>query len=324
MKKRIKTARQTAVQAVNRELVLLYWQIGNEILVRQEQAGWGAKVVNQLSADLKTAFPDMQGFSPRNLKYMRAFAAAWQDFEIVQEVLAQLPWYHHLTLLDKVSGREERLAYARLAVENGWSRNVMVHHIELGAVNRIGKAQNNFSNFLPPAESELAIESLKDPYKFDFIAFSEKMQEKDLKKALLEKITEFLVELGTGFAYAGREVVLDVGGDEFRIDLLFYHLKLHCYVVIELKTGKFKPEHLGQLSFYMTAVDRQLKSEVDAPTIGLLLCKNKNKIVAEYALQDVRKPIGISEYELSRKLPENIQSQLPSVEELEHGLADNE
>ncbi|MBQ7395773.1 MAG: DUF1016 family protein [Lentisphaeria bacterium] len=324
LKKRIKTARQTAVQAVNRELVLLYWQIGNEILVRQEQAGWGAKVVNQLSADLKTAFPDMQGFSPRNLKYMRAFAAAWQDFEIVQEVLAQLPWYHHLTLLDKVSGREERLAYARLAVENGWSRNVMVHHIELGAVNRIGKAQNNFSNFLPPAESELAIESLKDPYKFDFIAFSEKMQEKDLKKALLEKITEFLVELGTGFAYAGREVVLDVGGDEFRIDLLFYHLKLHCYVVIELKTGKFKPEHLGQLSFYMTAVDRQLKSEVDAPTIGLLLCKNKNKIVAEYALQDVRKPIGISEYELSRKLPENIQSQLPSVEELEHGLADNE
>ena len=266
----------------------------------------------------------MQGFSPRNLKYMRAFAAAWQDFQIVQEVLAQLPWYHHLTLLDKLSNNDDRMVYARLAVENGWSRNMMVHHIELGTAKRIGKAQNNFADFLPPAESELAAESLKDPYKFDFITLSEKAQEKDLKKALLEKITEFLVELGSGFAYAGREVVLDVGGDEFRIDLLFYHLKLHCYVVIELKTGKFKPEHLGQLSFYMTAIDRQMKSDFDAPTIGLLLCKNKNKIVAEYALQDIRKPIGISEYELTNALPEGIKSQLPSVEELELGLADPE
>lgn len=225
---------------------------------------------------------------------MRLFAKTWTNEEIVQEPLGQLPWYHHLTLLDKLSDNEDRLAYARLALENGWSRNVMVHHIELGTADRIGKAQNNFADFLPPAESELAAEALKDPYKFDFIAMTEKMQEKDLKKALLEKITEFLMELGSGFAYAGKEVVLDVGGEEFRIDLLFYHLKLHCYVVIELKTGKFKPEHLGQLSFYMTAVDRQMKSGCDAPTIGLLLCKNKNKIVAEYALQDVRKPIGFS------------------------------
>ena len=324
LKIRIKHAQQKAVLAVNKELVLLYWQIGHEILNRQERSGWGAKIVNQLSADLKTAFPEIQGFSPRNLKYMRAFAAAWQDFQIVQEVLAQLPWYHHLTLLDKLSNNDDRMVYARLAVENGWSRNMMVHHIELGTAKRIGKAQNNFADFLPPAESELAAESLKDPYKFDFITLSEKAQEKDLKKALLEKITEFLVELGSGFAYAGREVVLDVGGDEFRIDLLFYHLKLHCYVVIELKTGKFKPEHLGQLSFYMTAIDRQVKSDFDAPTIGLLLCKNKNKIVAEYALQDIRKPIGISEYELTNALPDGIKSQLPSVEELELGLADPE
>ena len=320
LKKRIKIAQQKAVLAVNKELVLLYWQIGHEILTRQEHSGWGAKIVNQLSADLKAAFPDIQGFSRTNLLYMRAFAKTWGKNEIIQEALGQLPWYHHLTLLDKLSDNDERMAYARLAVENGWSRNVMVHHIELGTAKRIGKAQNNFAAFLPPAESELAVEALKDPYKFDFITLSEKAQEKDLKKALLEKITEFLVELGSGFAYAGREVVLDVGGDEFRIDLLFYHLKLHCYVVIELKTGKFKPEHLGQLSFYMTAIDRQMKSDCDAPTIGLLLCKNKNKIVAEYALQDVRKPIGISEYELTKALPDGIKSHLPSVEELEQGL----
>ena len=323
LKKRIRSARQKALLAVNKELVLLYWQIGHEILHRQERCGWGSKIVNQLSADLKKAFPDMQGFSRTNLLYMRLFAKTWTNEEIVQEPLGQLPWYHHLTLLDKLSDNEERLAYARLAIENGWSRNVMVHHIELGTADRIGKAQNNFADFLPPAESELAAETLKDPYKFDFIAMTAKMQEKDLKKALLEKITEFLMELGSGFAYAGREVVLDVGGEEFRIDLLFYHLKLHCYVVIELKTGKFKPEHLGQLSFYMTAVDRQMKSGCDAPTIGLLLCKNKNKIVAEYALQDVRKPIGISEYELTKALPEHIKGQLPGIEELEHALSDH-
>ena len=323
LKKRIRAAQQKAMLAVNKELVLLYWQIGHEILLRQERSGWGAKIVNQLSHDLKEAFPDMQGFSRTNLLYMRLFAKTWTKDEIVQEPLGQLPWYHHLTLLDKLPDNEDRLAYARLAIENGWSRNVMVHHIELGTAGRIGKAQNNFADFLPPAESELAAESLKDPYKFDFIAMTEKMQEKDLKKALLEKITEFLMELGSGFAYAGKEVVLDVGGEEFRIDLLFYHLKLHCYVVIELKTGKFKPEHLGQLSFYMTAVDRQMKSGCDAPTIGLLLCKNKNRIVAEYALQDVRKPIGISEYELTKALPEHIKGQLPGIEELERALADD-
>ena len=191
LKIRIKHAQQKAVLAVNKELVLLYWQIGHEILIRQERSGWGAKIVNQLSADLKTAFPEMQGFSPRNLKYMRAFAAAWQDFQIVQEVLAQLPWYHHLTLLDKLSNNDDRMVYARLAVENGWSRNMMVHHIELGTAKRIGKAQNNFADFLPPAESELAAESLKDPYKFDFITLSEKAQEKDLKKA---------ADTGDGFA----------------------------------------------------------------------------------------------------------------------------
>ena len=323
LKKRIRSAQQKAMLAVNKELVLLYWQIGHEILLRQERSGWGAKIVNQLSNDLKEAFPDMQGFSRTNLLYMRLFAKTWTKEEIVQEPLGQLPWYHHLTLLDKLPGNEERLAYARLAIENGWSRNVMVHHIELGTADRIGKAQNNFADFLPPAESELAAEALKDPYKFDFIAMTAKMQEKDLKQALLEKITEFLMELGSGFAYAGKEVVLEVGGEEFRIDLLFYHLKLHCYVVIELKTGKFRPEHLGQLSFYMTAVDRQMKSGCDAPTIGLLLCKNKNRIVAEYALQDVRKPIGISEYELTKALPEHIKGQLPGIEELERALTED-
>ena len=320
LKQRICASQQKAVIAVNQELILLYWQIGSDILDRQEQKGWGTKVIEQLSQDLRAAFPGMKGFSRTNLLYMRAFANSWTKDEIVQQPVGQLPWGHNLILLSKIKTKEERLAYANLVVANGWSRNTLVHHIELGTANRIGKTQTNFEQFLPAAQSDLAKESLKDPYKFDFLTLSEDANEQEIKKSLVARITEFLMELGSSFAYVGKEVLFDVGGDEFYADLLFYHLKLHCYVVIELKTGKFKPEYLGQLSFYMTATDKQLKSDADAPTIGLLLCKSKNKLVVEYALQDVNKPIGVSEYQIMNALPNEIQCSLPTIEQIEREL----
>ena len=321
LKTRIHTAQQRATLAVNRELVLLYWQIGRDILERQENQGWGAKVIERLAQDLRTAFPDMKGFSPRNLKYMRAFAEAWPDAEFVQGVLAQLPWYHQLALLDKLPGPETRRWYAAKAIEHNWSRNVLVMQIETRLLERSGTALTNFPATLPKPQSDLAHESLKDPYRFDFLGLTDEAQEREVENALVKHVTEFLLELGAGFAFVGRQVLLDVGGDEFFIDLLFYHLKLRCYVVIELKGGKFKPEHLGQLGFYLTAVDRQVKHEHDNPTIGLLLCKTKNKVVAEYALGDKTQPMGIAEYKLLESLPPELQTSLPSIEQIERELA---
>ena len=322
LKGRIHTAQQRATLAVNRELVLLYWQIGRDILARQAEQGWGAKVIERLAHDLRTAFPEMKGFSPRNLKYMRAFAEAWPEAAFVQEVLAQLPWYHQLALLDKLSGPETRRWYAAQAIEHNWSRNVLVMQIETRLLERSGTAVTNFPASLPKPQSDLAHESLKDPYRFDFLGLTDEAQERDIEHALVKHVTEFLLELGAGFAFVGRQVLLDVGGDEFFIDLLFYHLKLRCYVVIELKAGKFKPEHLGQLGFYLTAVDRQVKSEQDNPTIGLLLCKSKNKVVAEYALGDKTQPMGIAEYKLLESLPAELQTSLPSIEQIERELGD--
>ncbi|MEN0612455.1 PDDEXK nuclease domain-containing protein [Klebsiella grimontii] len=323
LKGRIHSARQRATLAVNRELVGLYWQIGRDILVRQADQGWGAKVIDRLAHDLRSAFPEMKGFSPRNLKYMRAFAEAWPDEEFVQAVLAQLPWYHQLALLDKLNHPEDRRWYATKAIEHSWSRNILVMQIETGLLQRSGNAVTNFDVSLPQAQSDLARESLKDPYRFDFLGLTEEAQEREVENALVKHVTEFLLELGAGFAFVGRQVLLDVGGDEFFIDLLFYHLKLRCYVVIELKGGKFKPEHLGQLGFYLTAVDRQVKDEQDNPTIGLLLCKSKNKVVAEYALGDKSQPMGIAEYKLVESLPVELQTSLPSIEQLERELAGN-
>lgn len=320
LKGRIHATQQRATLAVNRELIGLYWQIGQDILIRQAEQGWGAKVIDRLAQDLRTAFPAMKGFSPRNLKYMRAFAEAWPDTEFVQAVLAQLPWYHQIALLDKLSHKEDRRWYAAKAIEHNWSRNVLVMQIESGLMQRSGTAVTNFGSSLPQAQSDLARESLKDPYRFDFLGLTEEAQERDVENALVKHVTEFLLELGAGFAFVGRQVLLDVGGDEFFIDLLFYHLKLRCYVVIELKGGKFKPEHLGQLGFYLTAVDRQLKNEQDNPTIGLLLCKSKNKVVAEYALGDKSQPMGIAEYKLAESLPLEWQTSLPSIEQLEREL----
>jgi len=321
LKMRIHSARQRAALAVNRELVGLYWQIGRDILIRQSEQGWGAKVIERLAHDLRTAFPEMKGFSPRNLKYMRAFAEAWPDAEFVQAVLAQLPWYHQLALLDKLNNQHDRRWYAAKAIEHNWSRNVLVMQIESHLLQRSGAAVTNFDASLPQAQSDLARESLKDPYRFDFLGLTEEAQEREVEHALVKHVTEFLLELGAGFAFVGRQVLLDVGGDEFFIDLLFYHLKLRCYVVIELKGGKFKPEHLGQLGFYLTAVDRQVKDEQDNPTIGLLLCKSKNKVVAEYALGDKSQPMGIAEYKLVESLPAELQTSLPSIEQLERELA---
>ncbi|QZE31199.1 PDDEXK nuclease domain-containing protein [Pantoea ananatis] len=323
LKGRIHSAQQRAALAVNRGLVGLYWQIGRDILVRQAEQGWGAKVIERLAHDLRTAFPEMKGFSPRNLKYMRAFAEAWPDAEFVQAVLAQLPWYHQLALLDKLNSPEDRRWYATKAIEHSWSRNILVMQIETGLLQRSGSAVTNFDVSLPQAQSDLARESLKDPYRFDFLGLTEKAQEREVENALVKHVTEFLLELGAGFAFVGRQVLLDVGGDEFFLDLLFYHLKLRCYVVIELKGGKFKPEHLGQLGFYLTAVDRQVKDEQDNPTIGLLLCKSKNKVVAEYALGDKSQPMGIAEYKLAASLPAELQTSLPSIEQLERELAGN-
>lgn len=321
LKSRIHTAQQRATLAVNRELVLLYWQIGQDILARQASQGWGAKVIERLAHDLRATFPEMKGFSPRNLKYMRAFAEAWPDAQFVQEVLAQLPWYHQLALLDKLPGPETRRWYAAKAIEHNWSRNILVMQIETRLLERSGKAVTNFVASLPKPQSDLARESLKDPYRFDFLGLTDEAQEREIENTLVKHVTEFLLELGAGFAFVGRQVLLDVGGDEFFIDLLFYHLKLRCYVVIELKAGKFKPEHLGQLGFYLTAVDRQIKNEHDNPTIGLLLCKSKNKIVAEYALGDKTQPMGIAEYKLLESLPAELQTSLPSIEQIERELA---
>ncbi|MCW5262697.1 DUF1016 domain-containing protein [Verminephrobacter eiseniae] len=324
LKGRIHTAQQRATLAVNRELVLLYWQIGRDILARQATQGWGAKVIERLAQDLRAAFPDMKGFSPRNLKYMRAFAEAWPDAEFVQQAAAQLPWGHNLVLLDRLNTQAERRWYTAKAIQHNWSRNILVMQIETRLLERNGTAVTNFDASLPKPQSDLARESLKDPYRFDFLGLSDDAQEREIEHALVKHVTEFLLELGAGFAFVGRQVLLDVGGDEFFIDLLFYHLKLRCYVVIEIKGGKFKPEHLGQLGFYLTAVDRQVKSEHDNPSIGLLLCKSKNKVVAEYALGDKTQPMGIAEYKLLASLPAELQTSLPSIEQIERELAGDE
>ena len=321
LKTRIHAAQQRASLSVNRELVLLYWQIGQDILARQNREGWGTKVIERLAQDLRNAFPDMKGFSRANLMYMRAFAEAWPEPAIVQQAVGQLPWGHNLVLLSKLKTTDQRLAYAQRAIEHGWSRNVLAIHIERRLLEREGQAVTNFAVQFPRPHSDLAQESLRDPYLFDFLGIGNEAGERAIEEAIIKHITQFLIELGAGFAYVGRQVHLEVGGDDFFMDLLFYHLKLRCYVVVELKAGAFKPEHAGQLSFYLSAVDTQMKAEQDNPTIGLLLCKSKNKVVAEYALRDSNKPIGVAEYQLIESLPAELQTSLPSIEAIEQALS---
>ena len=323
LKAQIQVAQQRAVLAVNQELLKLYWQIGNDILQRQQQQGWGSKVIDQLAKDLRVAFPELKGFSRSNLLYMRAFADNWPDFAddvIVQQAVGQIPWGHNLVLLSKIKEKQQRLNYAMLVQQHGWSRNVLVHQIESQVLHRQGQATTNFAQTLPAPQSELAQQTLKDPYIFDFLSLGMAAHERDIEKALTQHISQFLLELGAGFAFVGKQVPLEIGGQDFYLDLLFYHLKLRCYLVIELKAGDFKPEHVGQLSFYLSAVDDHYKAEQDAPSIGLLLCKNRNKVIAEYALRDNSKPIGVSEYQLAQCLPQNLEDQLPSIERIEQEL----
>ncbi len=317
LKLRIRSAQVRASLAVNQALVLLYWQMGRDILTRQTQENWGAKVIDRLAGDLKVAFPEMKGFSPRNLKYMRAFAEAWPDEAIVQGVLAQLTWYHNIALLEKVLGLQDRLWYAQATIQHGWSRNVLVHQIESGRVHRQGKAVANFGRTLPAPLSDLARDITKDPYNFDFLTLGDDAHERDLERGLIDHLRQFLLELGVGFAFVGSQYRLDVGEQEFFIDLLFYHLKLRAYVVIDLKMTPFQPEFAGKMNFYLSVVDDTLRHRDDQPSIGLILCKTKDRFVAEYALRDINKPIGISDYLLAGSLPEKLRGSLPTIEELE-------
>lgn len=320
LKERIRTVQVRAALAVNRELVMLYWQIGREILSRQQQQGWGAQVIDKLAKDLQQEFPQIKGFSPRNLKYMRAFADAYPDELIVQQAAAQIPWFHNCVLLDKVKAPQERLWYAQKTVEHGWSRNMLVYQIESQLYQRQGEAITNFDRALPQPQSDLAQQLIKDPYHFDFLNLGTAAQERDLEYALVTHIREFLLELGVGFAFVGSQYHLTVGGEDFYIDLLFYHLRLRCYVVIDLKMTEFKPEYSGKMNFYVSAVDDLLRHEADQPTIGIILCKSKNKVVAEYALRDVHKPIGVATHYLGESLPDSWQGSLPTIEQLKMEL----
>jgi len=319
IKAEIKKAQYKATVKVNNELLLLYYHIGQAI---NRHKVWGNKFIENLSRDLRLEYPDAKGYSERNLNYMAKFAERFPEEEILQEVLAKLSWYHVVTLMDKVKERPVLLWYAQQSVENGWSRNVLVHQIESNLYARQATADkiSNFENRLSAPQSELATQMMKDPYIFDFIPFKADMLERDIENAMVAEVTKLLLELGAGFAFLGNQYHLNVGGEDFYLDLLFYNLKLRCYVVIELKTGDFKPEYAGKLNFYLTAVDNILKTEQDAPTIGLLLCKSKNDLIAEYALQDINKPIGVSEYRITDDIPEKFRQQLPSIEDIKNRI----
>jgi predicted nuclease of restriction endonuclease-like (RecB) superfamily len=326
LKERIRTAQLQAALAANRVLIELYWQIGRDIVARQKTHAWGKSVVERLARDLQSEFPGMTGFSPRNVWRMRAFYLAYtedvrklprpvaeMDGKDLPQAVAEIPWGHNADLLDKVKDPLARLWYARKIVENGWSRNVLVHWIESDLYARQGKAQTNFEKTLPSLQSDLARETLKDPYKFEFLTLADKAEEKELEEGLLAHIRKFLVELGAGFAFVGQQVRLDVGGEDFYLDLLFYHLKLRCYVVIDLKATAFKPEYAGKMNFYLSAVDDLLRHPDDKPSIGIILCKTKNRVVAEYALRDLSKPVGVSSYitRLVDSLPPEFRGSIP-------------
>lgn len=324
LKTRFRQVQIKAAVAVNTELLRFYWELGADIAVRQTKHAWGSGFLENLSRDLTREFPDMKGFSRRNLERVRQWHLYWAgEAAIATQLVAQLtaiPWGHNLTIISKCQSQAEALYYVQQTQAHGWSRAVLTHQIESGLWQREGQAISNFAQTLPAPQSDLAAQVLKDPYVFDFLSLAPEHTERELEKALLEHITQFLLELGAGFAYMGRQVPLQVGEREFFLDLLFYHARLHCYVVIELKTVDFEPEFAGKLNFYLKAVDAQLKGEHDAPTIGLLLCKSKDRLVAEYALSDIHKPLGLASYQLSHELPQALRDKLPSIEALEMEL----
>lgn len=314
VKSRIRSAQIKAALSVNKEMIRLYWELGKTITEKQAAHAWGSKYVEQLAADLKKGFPGLKGFSKRNLMYMRQFYQYYRPLgEIVPQVVAQIPWGHNRLIINKVDGLEAAQFYLQETVENGWSRNVLAMQIDSRLHKRKGSAIHNFSATLPPRESDLIAQTIKNPYIFDFFDAEGAIRERDIEKQLTKHMTRFLLELGRGFAFIGEQYKIITNGQEFYIDLLFYHYTLRSFIVIELKTGEFKPEHAGKLNFYLSVIDEQIKQETDQPSIGIILCRTKNKVVAEYALRGLRKPIGISEYRL--------QSALPSVEELEAELS---
>jgi predicted nuclease of restriction endonuclease-like (RecB) superfamily len=317
LKQRVRSAQLRAAIAVNQELIMLYWHIGQEISSNVSTKKWGSKVIDRLSKDLKQEFPDMSGFSLRNLQYMRTFAVAYSDESIVQRVVAQLPWGHNTSLLDKLKIQEERLWYAQKAIENGWSRDILVLQITTGLYNRIGGAMTNFQQVLPPSQSDLVQQILKSPYNFEFLSLASDIQERDLERGLIAHIKDFLMELGIGFAFLGSQYPIVVDDKEYKLDLLFYHARLHCYIIIDLKIGDFEPEYSGKMNFYVSAVDHLLKTDEDKPTIGIILCRSKTKTTVEFALQDLQKPIGVATYQLKTHLPKSLENSLPTVEQLE-------
>ena len=333
LKQKVRLVQIKAAVKVNSELLRFYWELGLDIVAKQKNTKWGDGFLNQLSQDLSSTFPDMKGFSKRNLELIRKWYRFWSDSTLIAKQLAtqtesvhiipifQIPWWHNIVIITKIQNSDKALFYVNKTIQNNWSRSVLTHHIESDLFKREGKAVTNFEATLPAPQSDLAREILKDPYNFDFLTLTEKHNEKELENALVNHVTKFLLELGAGFSYIGRQYNLEINGDEFFIDLLFYHVKLHCYVVVELKSVKFKPEFAGKLNFYISAVDGILKSERDNPTVGILICKSKNNTVVEYALKDVHKPIGVSEYIITKNLPDEFKSSLPSIEEIEAELS---
>lgn len=320
LRERIQSARIRAAWSVNKELIILYWEIGRDILERQDQDEWGSKIIARLSQDIRKDFPNTKGFSPRNLSYMRSFAESYPDIESVRAVFAQMPWYQNCALIDKLSSYEERLWYAQMTVENGWSRTILVAQIETNLYARQGKAITNFSETLPEDSSEATQQVLKSEYNLEFLQLEPNYRERDLEQALIRHMRDFLLELGTGFAFVGNQHRLEVAGDEFFLDLLFYHTKLKCYIVIEIKTTEFKPEYSGKLNFYINVVDDQLRDEADKPTIGIILCGDKNQAVVEYSLKGLSQPMGVTTYRLKDSLPESVQRALPSPKVLAEEL----
>jgi len=323
IKNEILKSQYKAMQVVNRELVFMYWNIGKIIL---ENAKWGNKFIDNLSVDLKLEFPTIKGFSIRNLKNMKKFAEEYPDFEFVQKVSAQITWSDNLLILDKVKEFEKRKWYINETVKNGWSYDILDWQIKSNLYERqaISEKVNNFQNTLPDVQSDLAMQTMKDPYLFDFIALKGKVKELEIEDAMINKIKDVLIELGNGFAFVGNQYKLTVSNKDYFIDLLFYHLKLKCYIVVELKAREFEPTDAGQLNFYLSAIDDLVKDETDNPSIGLLLCKSKDKFTAEYALKDINKPIGVSEYKILQDIPEYLQSQLPKAEDIELHIQDIE
>jgi predicted nuclease of restriction endonuclease-like (RecB) superfamily len=346
LKTRVRQAQLKASLAVNAEMILLYWDVGQMIHQRQQQDGWGTGVIPRLSRDLRNELPELKGFSERNIGYMIRFAREYDVSvilqqpvaklaesaessaiipqnscpRIVRDLLAQIPWGHNILLMEKFKDLPTRLWYAQQTIVNGWSRDTLTSMIKSRTHERQGAAVTNFANRLPAPQSELARQLLKDPYVFDFLTLEEPFHERELEVGLVGHVEKFLLELGQGFSFVGRQYPLKVSDNDFYLDLLFYHLKLRCFVVIELKKGKFKPEYAGKVNFYCSVVDDLLRHESDQPTIGLILCQTTDRVLAEYTLRDIHKPIGVADYEFSRALPQELASSLPSIEEIEAEL----